>query len=99
MEWLEYYDTIEKFLEQIESEHWDDEIFIIWWSSIYKQFLERWLIDTVYLTHVKKEHDGDSYFPQFEDDFVEVSREETEDLDFVVYRRKLKDGKMEDGKM
>jgi len=88
MEWLEYYDSIEKFLKKMESENIQDEIFIIWWSSIYKQFLERWLIDTVYLTHVKQEHDGDSYFPQFEHDFEEMGREETEELDFVVYRRK-----------
>jgi len=88
MSWLEYYDTIEKFLEKMESEWTNEEIFIIWWSSIYKQFLERWLIDTVCLTHVKKEYDGDSYFPQFEHDFEEVSREETEELDFVVYKKK-----------
>ncbi|HCY20504.1 TPA: hypothetical protein DIC40_01290 [Patescibacteria group bacterium] len=33
------------------------------------------IADILYLTEIKKEYDGDTFFPAFEDKFVEVSRE------------------------
>jgi dihydrofolate reductase len=31
--------------------------------------------DFLYLTEIKKDYDGDTFFPEFKDKFIEVSRE------------------------
>ncbi len=85
VEWIETYDSIDALIHQLEHE-WVSEFFVIWWASIYTQFLDK--ADFLYLTEIKKEYDGDTYFPEFKDKFEEISREVWEELDFVVYRRK-----------
>lgn len=62
------------------------EIYIMGGMSIYKQFLPK--ADILHITHIKKEYDGDAFFPEFEDQFVEVDREVHEEMDFVTYKRK-----------
>jgi dihydrofolate reductase len=47
------------------------------------------LADKIYLTQIKKEYDGDTFFPEFEKNFTEISREENNELEFVIYDRKL----------
>jgi dihydrofolate reductase len=85
VEWIETYNNIPSLLEKLNSEN-INEIFIIGWASIYQQFLP--LADQIYLTEIKKEYEWDVFFPVFENDFQEVSREVTEEMDFVVYKRK-----------
>lgn len=85
VEGLEIYGSIDQFLAQAEKEKLE-EVFIIGGASIYRQFLP--LAHRIYLTEIKKAYIGDTYFPVFEDEFNEVSREEHEDMDFVVYDRK-----------
>lgn len=85
IEGVEWYASIDHMLQALE----DDgvkSIFIIWWASIYQQFVDR--ADYIYLTEIKKEYEGDTYFPSFEEHFTEISREEHLELDFVVYKRK-----------
>jgi dihydrofolate reductase len=74
-------------MKQLESEK-VDQIFIIWWASIYRQFLP--LTNFIYLTEIKKDYEGDTSFPEFEHDFVEVQRDADElwEMDFVLYKRK-----------
>lgn len=87
VEWIETYASIETMKEVLISEK-IDQIFIIGWASIYAQFLP--VADSIYLTEIKKEYVGDTSFPAFEDDFVEVERtpDESGEMDFVVYKRK-----------
>lgn len=85
IEWVEYYRSIPALMEQLEKE-WVSEFFVIWWAFVYQQFID--IADKLYLTEIKKEYDGDTYFPEFKDKFVEVSREIHEELDFVIYKRK-----------
>ena len=73
-------------LEKTTSE--DEEVFVIWGAYVYKQFLDLWLIGTLYLTDVKKDYEWNIFFPEFEDKFVEVSRDDRGEIDFVVYKRK-----------
>ncbi|HCB51504.1 TPA: hypothetical protein DEP21_02920 [Patescibacteria group bacterium] len=40
---------------------------------MYQQFLDK--ADLLYLTEIKKEYEGDTYFPAFKDNFEEVSRD------------------------
>jgi len=86
VEGLETYTSIEDMTRQLESEN-IDQIFIIGWASIYRQFLP--IADVIYLTEIKKAYEGDTSFPEFEQDFVETERisDESGEMDFVVYKR------------
>ena len=44
------------------------EIFIIGGATIYKLFVERDMIDTMYITEVKDDTEGDAYFPKIDTD-------------------------------
>lgn len=87
VEWLETYDSIEALIKQLESEN-IEQIFIIGWASIYRQFLP--MADVMYLTEIKKDYEGDTSFPEFESEFVEAERmpDESGEMDFVIYKRK-----------
>ncbi len=86
IDWVEIFHSIPELVKKLESENRNQEIFIIWWASIYNQFLP--MADKIYLTEIKKEYDWDTFFPEFEKDFTEISREEHDELDFVIYNRK-----------
>ncbi len=87
VEGVETYASIEDMMKQLESE-WTDQIFIIGWASIYRQFLP--LANFIYLTEIKKAYEGDTSFPEFETEFTEIERipDEANEMDFVVYKRK-----------
>lgn len=84
IDWIETYNNIDDLLEDLQEQNW--KIFIIWWESIYRQFLD--FADKIYLTEVKKEYEWDTFFPAFEHKFEEVEREKFEEFDFVVYDKK-----------
>lgn len=86
IEWLETYNSIDAMLNSdLKNE---EEIFIIWWASIYAQFLE--IADNLYITEVKRTIDGDVFFPEYKHLYTEVSREEYEEYDFVLYKNSSK---------
>ncbi len=85
VEGLEIYDSIENMMKQLNTEH-IDQIFIIGWASIYRQFLP--MADVIYLTEIKKAYEWDTSFPEFENEFTEIEREKTDEMDFVVYKKK-----------
>lgn len=85
--WVECFHCISDLMENLEKTVLKEaEVFIIWWAYVYRQFLP--LVETLYLTDVKKEYEWNIFFPEFENDFVEVSRVVADEIDFVVYRRK-----------
>lgn len=68
------------------------EVFIIGGEEIFRQSIH--LIDTIHLTIVHKDFEGDAFFPLFEEEFTEVSRsdfkadaENLYDYSFLVYER------------
>lgn len=63
----------------------EEDIFIIWWSQIYDLFLPH--CDLLCITEVKWSYIGDAYFPNFKDNFQEISRELHDTHDFVIYKR------------
>ena len=85
---VELFTSIESMLSTLKAEAWSEntEIFIIWWANIYKQFVP--LADKIYLTQIKKNYEWDTFFPRFEENFTEISRDKHDELDFVVYNRK-----------
>jgi len=56
-------------------------------ASIYAQTIP--LADTMYLSYIKGQYTGDSYFPEFsEQEWAVEKREDHPRFEFVVYRRK-----------
>ena len=82
-EGVEVFSTIDAIIAATKDE---SEVMIIGGQTIYEQFLP--YADRIELTIIHKEYEGDTYFPVFEDWFVEVSREEKEWLDFVTYEKR-----------
>jgi len=67
-----------------------DEVFVIGGGEIYKEALDLDLIDTIYLTVINKEFDGDAFFPHISDKkFKLVSAEGSKDkeleYEFRIY--------------
>lgn len=74
----------------------EDEVFIIGGGEIYKLALEEGLVDRMYITEIRTQVDGDTYFPAFDKSYwIETSRvsnlpDERNPFafDFVTYERK-----------
>jgi len=73
----------------------ETELFIIGGGQIYKEALDKNLIDKMYITHVNESFDGDTFFPEIDySKWEKISREEY-DIDekhqhsfsFVVYKK------------
>jgi len=66
-----------------------DEVFICGGEAVFREAMP--LADRIYLTVVEEEFDGDAFFPEIPEDFVEVERNTFEDIlpyDVVRYERK-----------
>jgi dihydrofolate reductase len=76
-----------KSLEKLDPEEFPNDIFICGGAEIYGQALPR--CSDLYLTVVKREYEGDAFFPPFEDkfDLVEELRDEPE-FKILHYRHK-----------
>jgi len=89
IQWVECFHSIDDLMDNLKNTaSEDEEVFVIWWAYVYKQFLDLGIIETLYLTDVKKGYEWNIYFPEFEDKFQEVSRDDRGEIDFVVYKRK-----------
>lgn len=87
--WVEIFHSIPELLDSLKTTNQIStysEVFVIWGSNVYAQFLP--LADKIYLTQIKKEYSWDTFFPAFEKDFTEISREKHDKLDFVIYNKK-----------
>ena len=72
----------------------DEEIFIVGGAELYRQAIT--LVDTLYITEVQQDVEGDAYFPEFDKDaWRETSRvissqttPQPLNFHFVTYRKK-----------
>jgi len=66
-----------------------DEVFICGGDTVYREAMQ--FADRIYLTIIDEEFDGDSFFPEIPEDFVEVRRTRIEEdvlpYDMVLYER------------
>ena len=63
------------------------DIFIIGGAQIYKQMLP--LVEKMYISYIKKEHDGDVFFPEFDENEWQIeSRQDFPEFELVIYVRK-----------
>jgi dihydrofolate reductase len=69
-----------------------DEVFVCGGDTVYREAMP--LADRIYLTIIDEEFDGDSFFPEIPDDFVEVQRTRVDEdvlpYDMVLYERTKK---------
>lgn len=85
--------SVEQAIEMASEEK---QIFIIGGAQVYKEAIEKELIDTLDITHVHQEFEADVFFPEIDlTIWEEVSREDFKadekniyDYSFVSYRRK-----------
>lgn len=61
----------------------DEELVVCGGATIYKLALP--YVDKMVISEVKKEYQGDAYFPDFEDKFILVSEEEKEEFVIKTY--------------
>jgi dihydrofolate reductase len=61
-----------------------EEIFVIGGGQIYKEAMP--LIDKLYLTLIDGDKDGDTYFPEYEDQFTKKTFEEEREWNGLKYR-------------
>lgn len=62
------------------------EIFVIGGASVYEQMLP--YVEVLHVSHVKKDYEGDVYFPAYESaDWKEVAREDYDEFTAVMYER------------
>ena len=68
---FEVFHTIDSLIERCEKGNFDN-VFVIGGSKIYQEFLDRDLIDVLYIDEISLDssQDFDSYFPELQNDFV-----------------------------
>jgi len=77
--------SVEEALNKARS--YGKEIIIIGGAVIYEQFLP--IADRMIISHVKKDYDGNKFFPEFSLEEWKIERkEEHEEFDVVYYKRK-----------
>lgn len=77
--------TLNEALEKAKT--YGKDIFIFGGATIYAQCLS--LVDTMFLSHVKKEYEGDAFFPEFdEEEWNVVETQEYDAFTYKVYKRK-----------
>lgn len=85
-DFVECFSSIDLFLKKYLNSK--EEIFIIGGKMIYEQFIQ--IVDRLYITHINKEYEGDTYFPNISyQDFELVSEKKIDELRFCVYERKV----------
>ncbi len=71
-----------------------DEIMVIGGGAIYRHCLPK--AQKLYITHINADIDGDTFFPDYEDDWENIQRDRRladekniYDVDFAIYKRKI----------
>lgn len=82
---VDTYSSLQKALNNVD----DEEVFIIGGGVLYRATID--IADKLIITEIHNEYDGDTYFPEYRDKigeaWKELSREDHEELSFVVYKR------------
>ena len=65
-----------------------EDVFICGGQSVYEESIQ--YADYMYLSFIKGEHQGNVYFPEFEEgEWMVVKKEEHAEFTFVIYKRKI----------
>ncbi len=77
--------SIEDGIEIAKKSHGAEEIFIFGGGEIFKQAIEKGLVDRLYLTIAEGDYDADIFFPDYPD-FKKVISEEKREADGYKYK-------------
>lgn len=78
--------SIEEGIKQAKGKPGDDEIFIFGGGQIFKEALEKGLVDRLYITIVKGDYGADTFFPDYSQfGFIKVIEKEERVLDGYQY--------------
>ncbi len=83
---VEYFREIDDALWVLQNDG-VDKCFICGGSQIYRAFFDMNLLDEVILSLVKWTYEADTYFPKFEKNFREVSREDRWEFEIIHFIR------------
>ncbi len=82
---VDSYTSLEEALDAVE----DDKVYIIGGGVLYREAIGQ--ADKMIVTLIKKEYEGDTYFPEYRDEigdtWIETDRRETDELAFIEYER------------
>lgn len=71
------------------SKKFSEDVFISGGQSVYEESIQ--YAEYMYLSFIKGEHQGNVYFPEFDEGEWSVElKEEHDEFDFVIYKRKTK---------
>jgi dihydrofolate reductase len=68
--------------------HTNDEIMIIGGAQIYKLALENNLVDRIYMTRVHQAPEGDAFFPELGDEWVETDIKPHDGFSFITLEKR-----------
>ena len=82
---LRVYNSFDTLIEKLKELSEGEEVFIIGGRSIYKQFIDKDLIDYLYISEIKKSYEGDVKFPFV--DFKKYSLIHKKDYKEFVFKK------------
>lgn len=82
LEGVRIFNSLDEVFEKLK----DEDVFICGGASIYRQTIDK--VDTLYITHVNQEFDGDVFFPEIDQNiWKETWREDHDGFSFVIYKK------------
>lgn len=96
IEGVKVYSSLTNAIEKLKMEFPEKEIFIIGGGQVYKEALNNDLVDTLYITKIKKEVlDADTYFPEIDYRkkwrITDVKRYIENNIEFFIYKAEKND--------
>ncbi len=76
--------SLEEGLEAAKKAEGSDEVFVFGGGSVYKEAIEKDLVDRLYLTIVKGDYKADTFFPEYSP-FIKVIEREDREADGYSY--------------
>lgn len=80
--------SLESCLTHIREHYPDRDVHVVGGGQIYDYILQHDLIDQIHMTVLDHEFDGDVYFPQLWDEWIEKYREDGDNYRFITYQKK-----------
>lgn len=66
---------------------WDKDVIVCGGADVYSQVMDK--VEVMYITELKQNYEGDTYFPEFDASLFNIEIEkETDEYRFITYRRK-----------
>lgn len=81
-----YFNSIDSCLEELRNKDNLENIFIIWWASLYNQILKYDKLSKIYLTKVFWSYDCDVFFDWIPDNFQMTSESELKQDNWIEFK-------------